>query len=217
MSKMITAQAAAEHIKDGMTLFIGGFMTVGTPEALMDAIVARGTGNLTVIANDGGYEAKGIGKLIAAGLVKKLVASHIGLNPLAGKKMNDGSMEVELVPQGTLVEQIRAGGAGLGGVLTPTGLGTAVADGKEVLTIDGKEFLLEKPIRADVALLLGSVVDKEGNIFYKGTTRNFNPIIATAADIVIVEARELVEVDGITPETVMTPGIFVDYIVGGDA
>lgn len=216
MSKMIiTAQEAAEHIKDGMTLMIGGFMACGTSESIMDAIVARRTSNLTVIGNDAGLENTGIGKLISAGLVKKLIASHIGLNPLVGKLMNEGALEVVLTPQGTLAEQVRAGGAGLGGVLTPTGLGTSVQDGKEVIAVDGKEFLLEKPLRADAALLLGSVVDKEGNILYKGTTRNFNPLMATAADLVIVEAETLVETGEIEPEAVVTPGIFVDYIVIG--
>jgi acetate CoA/acetoacetate CoA-transferase alpha subunit len=212
MSKKISAQEAAAQIKEGMTLMIGGFMTCGTPEGLMDAIVAQGTGNLTVIANDGGLENKGIGKLVAAGLVKKMIATHIGLNPQVGRMMNEKTMEVVLTPQGTLAEQIRAGGAGLGGVLTPTGLGTAVAEGKDVVTVDGKEYLLEKPLRADVALLLGSVVDEEGNIFYRGTTKNFNPLMATAADLVIVEAAEYVRTGEIEPEHVMTPGIFVNYI-----
>jgi len=216
MSKaIVTAQQAAEHIKDGMTVMVGGFMAVGTPESIVDAIVARGAKNITLICNDAGYEDKGVGKMIAAGLVKKLITSHIGLNPMAGKLMQDGTLEVILTPQGTLAEQMRSGGAGLGGVLTPTGLGTMVQDGKEVITVDGKEFLLEKPIKADVALLLGSIIDKAGNIYYKGTTRNFNPIMATAADVVIAEAEELVEIGEIVPETVMTPGIFVDYIVKG--
>jgi acetate CoA/acetoacetate CoA-transferase alpha subunit len=212
MNKKLSAQEATAHIKEGMTLMIGGFMACGTPEGLMDAIVAQGTGNLTVIANDGGFENKGIGKLVAAGLVKKMIASHIGLNPQVGRLLNEKKLEVILTPQGTLAEQIRAGGAGLGGVLTPTGLGTAVAEGKDVITVDGKEYLLEKPLRADVALLLGSVVDEEGNIFYRGTTKNFNPLMATAADLVIVEAAEYVRTGEIEPEHVMTPGIFVNYI-----
>lgn len=213
MNKKITAKEAAALVKDGMTLMIGGFMTCGTPEALMDAIVEAGPTNLTLVANDGGLENQGIGKLIAAGLVKKMIVTHIGLNPQVGRLMNEGSMEVVLTPQGTLAEQIRAAGAGLGGVLTPTGLGTSVADGKDIITVDGKQFLLEKPVRADVALLLGSIVDEEGNVFYKGTTQNFNPLMATAADTVIVEASELVQVGYIACESVRTPGIFVDYIV----
>lgn len=215
--KKITAQEAAAQLKDGMIVMIGGFMSNGTPEILMDAIVEKGVKELTIIANDSGTPETGIGKLIAAGLVKKLIASHIGLNPLTGQLMNEGKLKVVLVPQGTLVEQIRAAGAGLGGVLTPTGLGTAVAEGKEVITIDGKEYLLEKPIHADVALLRGSIVDENGSIFYKGTTRNFSPYMATAADLVIVAAEELVQAGDIPAENIVTPGIFVDYIVGGEA
>lgn len=215
--KIITADKAVAMIRDGMTLMIGGFMSNGTPEILMDAIAEKGIKNLTVIANDSGTPQTGIGKLVAAGAVRKLVTSHIGLNPMTGQLMHDGKIEVVLVPQGTLAEQIRAGGAGLGGVLTPTGLGTAVADGKEIITIDGKQFLLERPLRADVALLRASVADGNGSLFYKGTTRNFNPLMATAADLVIAAAEEIVAVGGIPAESIVTPGIFVDYIVGGEA
>lgn len=216
-NKTITAQAAADLVKDGMTVMIGGFMSNGTPEILMDALVAKGVKDLTVIANDGGTPGTGIGKLIAAGAVSKLIASHIGLNPLTGQLMNEGKMEVVLVPQGTLAEQIRAGGAGLGGVLTPTGLGTAVAEGKAVITVAGKEYLLEQPLRADVALLRASVADEDGSLFYKGTTRNFNEVMATAADLVIAAAEEIVPRGGIIPETIVTPGIFVNHLVGGEA
>jgi acetate CoA/acetoacetate CoA-transferase alpha subunit len=214
--KKISAQEAVSKINDGMTVMVGGFMSNGTPEILMDALVEKGVKDLTIIGNDSGTPGTGIGKLIAAGAVKKLIASHIGLNPQTGQLMNEGSLEVVLVPQGTLAEQIRAGGAGLGGVLTPTGLGTAVADGKQIIVVDGKEFLLEKPIHADVALIRGSIVDTDGNIFYKGTTRNFNPLIATAADLVIAAAEEIVPLGGIPAENIVTPGIFVDYIVGGE-
>ncbi len=213
--KQITAKQAAALVKDGMTVMIGGFLSNGTPEILMDALVEKGVTRLTVIANDAGTPGTGIAKLIAAGAVKKLIVTHIGLNPQAGQQMNEGTLEVTLVPQGTLAEQVRAGGAGLGGVLTPTGLGTDVAQGKEIVTVDGKDCLLEKPLRADVALLHGSVVDADGNIFYKGTTRNFNPLMATAADVVITEAEELVAQGAIQGESIVTPGIFVDYIVGG--
>lgn len=216
MSKKITAANAAGFIKDGMTVMIGGFMTNGTPQIIMDAIVEKGVKDLTIIANDAGYPNDGIGKLITAGCVKKLIASHIGLNPDAGKGMNDGSLEVVLVPQGTLAEQIRAAGAGLGGVLTPTGLGTSVADGKETVIVGGKTYLLEKPLKADVALLRGSTVDEDGSVFYKGTTRNFNPIMATAADVVIVAAEQIVPLGSIEGENIVTPGIFVDYIVEGE-
>ena len=216
MAQMIGAAQAADMIKDGMTVMIGGFMSNGTPEILMDAIVEKGIKNLTVIANDTGTPGTGIGKLIAAGAVKKLIATHIGLNPMTGQLMNEGTLAVTLVPQGTLAEQIRAGGAGLGGVLTPTGLGTDVANGKEVITVDGKPYLLERPLRADVALIRGSVVDQVGNVFYKGTTRNFNPMMATAADVVIAAAEALVPAGDIPGESIVTPGIFVDYIVEGE-
>ena len=216
MAQMIGAAQAADMIKDGMTVMIGGFMSNGTPEILMDAIVEKGIKNLTVIANDTGTPGTGIGKLIAAGAVKKLIATHIGLNPMTGQLMNEGTLAVTLVPQGTLAEQIRAGGAGLGGVLTPTGLGTDVANGKEVITVDGKPYLLERPLRADVALIRGSVVDQAGNVFYKGTTRNFNPMMATAADVVIAAAEALVPTGDIPGESIVTPGIFVDYIVEGE-
>lgn len=214
--KQITAEQAMEYIKDGMTVMIGGFMSCGTPEILMDALVAKGLKNLTVIANDTGTPDTGICKLVAAGAVKKLIASHIGLTPLTGQLMSEGKLDVTLVPQGTLAEQIRAGGAGLGGILTPTGLGTDVATGKETITVDGRDYLLEKPLRADVALLRGSIVDEDGNIFYRGTTRNFNPLMATAADLVIVAAEEIVPSGQIQAESIITPGIFVDYIVEGE-
>lgn len=214
--KEITAKKAAEFVKDGMTVMIGGFMSNGTPEILMDALVEKGVRNLTVIANDTGIPGTGVAKLVAAGVIKKLIASHIGLNPQTGQLMNEGKMEVILVPQGTLAEQIRAGGAGLGGVLTPTGLGTDVAKCKETIVVDGREFLLEKPIRADIALLRGSEMDVDGNIYYAGTTRNFNSLMATAADVVIAAAPKISPKGSIQAECVMTPGIFVDYIVGGE-
>jgi len=214
--KRMTAEQAAGKIEDGMTVMIGGFMSCGTPEILMDALVEKGVKDLTVISNDTGTPDTGICKLVAAGAVKKLIASHIGLTPLTGQLMSEGKLDVTLVPQGTLAERIRAGGAGLGGVLTPTGLGTDVAIGKEIVSIDGREYLLEKPLRADVALLRGSIVDEDGNIFYRGTTRNFNPLMATAADLVIAAAEEIVPLGGIQGENIVTPGIFVDYIVEGE-
>lgn len=218
-NKMITAEQAADMVKDGSTVMIGGFMSCGTPEILMDAIVKKGVKNLSTISNDGGTggdHITGIGKLVAARLIKKMTASHIGLNKDVAAQMNAGELEVELVPQGSLAEKIRAGGAGLGGVLTPTGVGTEVAEGKKTVVLEGKEYLLEMPLHADIALLRGSIVDKSGNIFYNKTTRNFNPMMATAADIVIVAAEKIVEVGEIDPNCVMTPGIFVDYIVGGE-
>ncbi len=214
MNKFKSLDEVLDLIKDGQTIMVGGFLAVGTPEKLIDGIVKKGVKDLTIICNDTGYPDRGVGKLVLNGQVKKVIASHIGTNPETGRRMNTGEMEVELCPQGSLAERIRSGGAGLGGVLTPTGLGTVVAEGKPVIEVDGKPYLLEKPLKADIALVGGSVVDKKGNVWYNKATRNFNPLIATAADVVIVEAEKVVEVGEIEPENVMTPHIFVKYIVG---
>jgi acetate CoA/acetoacetate CoA-transferase alpha subunit len=216
MNKVKNIDEVMEYIKDGMTVMIGGFMGVGTPEALIDAMVKKGVKDLTIIANDTAFPNKGIGKLVVNKQAKKVIVSHIGLNPETGRQMNSGELIVELVPQGTLAEQIRCGGAGIGGFLTTTGVGTIVEEGKQKIKVRDKEYLLELDLRADVALIGGSVVDKQGNIFYNGSTRNFNPLIASAADVVLVEAEKLVEIGELNPNHVMTPGIFVDYIVGGE-
>lgn len=223
MSKIISIEEAIDHIKDGMTVMIGGFLSCGTPIKIVDALAKKGVKDLTIIANDTGFAADtdfakaGIGTLVVNKQVKKLIASHVGTNRETGNQMNSGEMEVNLVPQGTLAEQIRAGGAGLGGFLTPTGLGTVIEEGKRKIEVDGEEYLLELPLKADVALVLGHTVDKAGNIVYNGATRNFNTLIATAADLVIVEAENIVEVGEIDQNHVVTPGLFVDYIVdGGD-
>ncbi len=213
MEKFISAAAAAAKIKDGMTVMIGGFLANGTPEKIIDELVKTGVKNLTLIVNDTAYPDRGCGKLIVNKQIKKLIVSHIGTNPHTSEQMNSGELEIEFCPQGSLAERVRAGGYGLGGVLTPTGLGTIVAEGKRVIEVDGKEYLLEKPIHADVALIRGSVGDKSGNLIYKGTTNNFNSLMATAAETVIAEVGELVEVGELSPETVHTPSIFVDYIV----
>ncbi len=213
VNKIITLEESMEYIKDGMTVMIGGFMGVGTPEHIIDAMLKKDIKDLTIIANDTAFPDRGIGKLIVNKSVKKVIASHIGLNPETGKQMNNNEIEVQLVPQGTLVEQIRCGGAGIGGFLTETGIGTMVEEGKEKIKVKDKEYLLEMPLRADVAIVGGSIVDKNGNVYYKGSTRNFNPVIATAADVVIVGAEKIVDVGEIKPDDVMTPGIFVDYIV----
>lgn len=215
MNKLISIEEAAGMIKDGMTIMVGGFMGVKNPFRIIDAIIEKGVKDITLIANDTAVPGVGIGKLIVNRQVKKVIASHIGTNKETGNQMTAGELEVELVPQGTLVERIRAAGAGLGGVLTPTGLGTVVAEGKTIVTVDGKDYLLEKPLRADVTLIAGARVDKKGNIRYRKAARNFSPIMATAADLVIVEADEIVEVGEIDPDDIMTPGIFVNYIVGG--
>lgn len=215
-NKLVGIDDVMEHIKDGMTIMIGGFMGVGTPEAIIDAMVKKGVKDLTIIANDTGFPDKGIGKLIVNKQAKKVIASHIGLNPETGKQMNAKEIAVDLVPQGTLAEQIRCGGSGIGGFLTETGVGTIVEEEKQKIKVGDKEYLLELPLRADIAIVGGSIVDKKGNTFYNESTRNFNPLIATAADVVIVGAEKIVEVGELDPNHVMTPGIFVDYIVGGE-
>ncbi len=202
-------------VKDGMTVMIGGFLGVGTPESLVDALVSQGTKDITVIANDTATPEKGIGKLVVKKQLKKAIVSHIGTNPETGRQMNAGEMMVDLVPQGTLAERIRAGGAGLGGVLTPTGLGTVVAEGKQIITVDGRDYLLEKPLRADVAFIKAHTADKAGNLVFHSSARNFNPLMATAAEVVIVEATNIVEIGAIDPDAVMLPGIFVKYLVQG--
>lgn len=200
-------------VPDGATVMIGGFMCVGSPRRIIDALVARGVTDLTVIANDSGLPGNGIGKLVTAGAVRHLVASHIGLNPETQAKMNAGEITVDLVPQGTLVERIRAGGMGLGGVLTPTGIGTEVEADKQVVEVDGTPFLLEKPIRADFALVASRRSDYAGNLDYSLTAQNFNPIMALAADTVIAEPESIVPVGVIPPDSVRTPGPLVDHII----
>ncbi|MEW9121372.1 MAG: acetate CoA-transferase subunit alpha [Thermotaleaceae bacterium] len=215
MTKIKTLDEVLSCIEDGMSIMIGGFLGTGTPETIIDGLIEKGVKNLTIVGNDTGFPDKGIGKLVSHKMVKKVITSHIGTNPETGRQMNSGEMDVELVPQGTLAERIRSAGAGLGGFLTPTGIGTLVEKGKQKLTINEEEYLLELPLRADAALLLGAKVDKKGNIYYDMAARNFNPLMATAADLVIVEADEIVEVGELDPNHVMTPGIFVDIIVKG--
>jgi acetate CoA/acetoacetate CoA-transferase alpha subunit len=192
---------------------IGGFLCVGTPEGLVDEVLAKGSKDLTVIGNDTGFPERGIGKLIVARRVRKAVASHIGTNPETGRQMHSGETEVVLVPQGTLAEQVRAAGAGLGGVLTPTGVGTVVEEGKQKLTIEGKEYLLELPLHADFALIKAHKADEKGNLVYRRAARNFNPLMAMAAKVVVAEVEEIVPVGAIDPDEVMTPGLFVTYVV----
>ncbi len=215
MNKIISLDQAVDLIKNGDTVMVGGFMANGTPERIVDALVAKGTKNLTLICNDAGLPDKGVGKMVMTKQFSKIIASHIGLNREAGRQMNEGETVVELIPQGTLVEQIRAGGFGLGGFLTPTGIGTLVAEGKELITVDGKDYLLEKPIKADVALIFANKVDEGGNLQYIGSENNFNQVMAANATTTIVEAREIVKSGDLDPNFVHTPGIFVDYIVEG--
>ena len=214
--KTIALEDAVAMIPDGASLMIGGFMAVGTPERLVDEIVRQGKRNLTVIANDTAAPGRGIGKLVSAGLIARVIASHIGLNPETQQQMITGKMVVDLVPQGTLIERIRAGGFGLGGILTPTGVGTVVEEGKRRIEVDGKNYLLETPLRADFALIHSFLADYLGNLSYALTARNFNPVMATGADTVIVTAEHIVPVGVIAPDHVMTPAPIVDYLVANE-
>ncbi|QFQ81294.1 CoA transferase subunit A [Vibrio harveyi] len=213
MKKAATTEQIESLLHDGMTIMIGGFMATGAPERLIDLLIKKDIKNITLISTDTGSPGRGSSRLIAEKRVKKLYASHIGTNPETGKQMNEGTLEVELVPQGTLAERIRSAGAGLGGVLTPTGLGTIVAENKRLIEVDGKQYLLEMPLKADLALIRGSKVDRRGNVFYGKTTQNFNPLMATAAETVVVEPEQIVELGDIEPEAVHTPSLYVDYIL----
>jgi acetate CoA/acetoacetate CoA-transferase alpha subunit len=211
--KTLTLEKAVELIPDGASVMVGGFMGVGTPEHLMDELVRQGRRGLTVIANDTARPGRGIGKLVSSGVVSRAIVSHIGLNPETQKKMIAGELEVELVPQGTLIERIRAGGFGLGGILTPTGVGTLVEEGKRKIDVDGSPYLLETALKADFALVESFLADYYGNLVYALTARNFNPVIAMAARTVIVDAAHIVPVGMITPDHVVTPAVLVDYLV----
>ena len=211
--KTLPIDESVALIPDGATLMIGGFMAVGTPDRVIDEIVRQNKRNLTVIANDTASPGKGIGKLVSAQLLRKAIVSHIGLNPETQRQMTAGELEVELVPQGTLIERIRAGGYGLGGVLTPTGIGTTVETGKQQIKVDGKTYLLEVALRADFALVHAFLVDYLGNLSYALTARNFNPIIAMAADTVIADAEHVVPVGVISPDHIVTPAPVVDYLI----
>jgi len=210
-----TIEEAVAGIPNGASLMMGGFMGVGTPERLVDELIRQGKRDLTVIANDTALPGIGIGKLVSAGSLRKAIVSHIGLNPETQKKMLAGEIEVELVPQGTLIERIRAAGYGLGGILTTTGVGTVVEEGKRKLEVDGREYLLETPLRADFALVQAFLADYLGNLTYALTARNFNPVIAMAATTVIVCAEHIVPIGMISPDHVMTPAPLVDYLVAG--
>ncbi len=209
----ISLADAVAMIPDGASLMVGGFMGVGTPEPLIDELVRQGKKGLTVIANDTAMPGVGIGKLITARLVSKAIVSHIGLNPETQQQMIAGEIECDLVPQGTLIERIRAGGFGLGGVLTPTGVGTVVEEGKRTVEVDGKTFLLEPPLRADFSLVGAFLSDYLGNLTYVLTARNFNPVIAMAAKTTIVHAEHIVPTGVIAPDNVATPGVLVDYLI----
>ena len=211
--KTISLADSVAMIPDGASLMIGGFMGVGTPEPLIDELVRQKKSDLTVIANDTASPGIGIGKLIAAKLIRRLIVSHIGLNPETQQQMIAGDLQVDLVPQGTLAERIRAGGSGLGGVLTPTGVGTVVEEGKRRIEVDGRAYLLETALRADFALVHAFIADYLGNLGYVLTARNFNPLMAMAAETVLVQAENIVPIGLIAPDHVVTPAPLVDYLV----
>lgn len=211
--KVVERADVVAHFRDGMRVMFGGFMGVGTPAGLVDALMRSGVGQLTLIGNDTAFPETGVGPLISVGRAARVIVSHIGTNPVTGRKMIAGELDVELIPQGTLAERVRCGGAGLGGVLTPTGVGTVVEAGKSKLVLDGREYLLELPLRADVAILKARKADRAGNLVYERAARNFNPLMAMAADLVIVEVDELVDTGDIDPDQVMTPAALVDLIV----
>lgn len=213
MPKIISVQEAVALIKPGSSIMFGGFLAVGCTEDLIAALKEQNTGDLGMIVIATDFEDKGVGVLVANRQVSRVKTSHIGTNKATQAQMNNGEIKVELIPQGTLLEQIRAAGAGLGGALTPTGLGTVVAEGKQILDVDGRQYILEKPITADFAFIRAAKADKYGNLVYSKTARNSNPIMATAAKTIIAEVDEIVEVGEISPEDVITPGVFVDYLV----
>ena len=215
MNKICSMDECISKIHSGDVLMVGGFMGAGTPHRIVDSLLKTNINNLTLVSNDTSFPDFGVGKMVVAKQFKKIITSHIGLNKEAGRQLMEGETEIELVPQGTLAERIRSAGAGLGGVLTPTGVGTAVQEGKQLMEIEGRKYILEMPIKADVAIIHGSVVDKAGNVYHAKTTRNFNPLMALAAEIVIVEAEKIVEIGEIDPHNVMTPATLVDYIVEG--
>lgn len=215
MDKVVSIEQALSSIKDETTMMVGGFMASGSPETLIDYLCQTEVKNLTLICNDTGLIDQGVGKMVMLKKFRKIIASHIGLNKETGRQMNAGETQVELIPQGTLAERIRCAGYGLGGVLTPTGIGTLVEEGKKKIEVDGKQYLLETPLFADVALLYAAKVDRAGNIVYKGAMNNFNNVMANAAKLTIVEAGQIVDIGELNPQEIATPGIFVDYIVKG--
>ena len=211
MKKIISAKEAAEFVKDNSTLMVGGFLSCGAPDKLVDALVETNVSNLTLICNDTTYPDVDKGKLIDEKRVKKVISSHKETNPITGQKLLNKESEVEILPMGTFVEKIRACGSGLGGILTPTGIVTILEEGKKMIEVNGKKYIFEEPLGADVAFIYGTKVDKFGNVSYFGTTRNFNTTMAMSADTVIVQADEIV--DCLDPNEVVIPGIFIDYIV----
>ena len=213
MKQILSPAAAAGMVSNGTSVMVGGFLNCGVPQALVEALLVAGVCDLTLIVNDCGWPDKGVGKLVAEKRIARAIVSHVGLNPLVSEQVHDKTLELELVPQGTLAERIRAAGAGLGGVITPTGVGTPVAEGKQTLTINGRDYLLELPLLADVALVKAWKADTTGNLVHRRSARNVNPLMAMAARLVIAEVEEIVPVGTIDPDHVHTPGVLVDYLV----
>ncbi len=213
MCEKISPAEVKEHFDDNQTIMVAGFLEVGAPENLVDLLLESGVSGINLITNDGGFVDASVGSLMPSEMVEKAICCHIGTNKQTVKRYNSGDLEVELIPQGTLIEMIRAGGAGLGGILTPVGVGTEAAEGKRIIEFQGEEHILARPLTADVALVKGFMVDEEGNMTHRKAARNYNPVMATAADTVIAEAEEVVQVGEIDQEEVMTPGIFVDYLL----
>lgn len=216
MVNIITPAEAVRFFKNGQTVMIGGFLNCGVPNLVMDELVKTPLSDFTLISNDTGEAGKNRGQLIRAGKIKKAIVSHIGTNSETVQLFSEGKIEVDLQPQGSLAERIRADGAGLGGFLTPVGLNTEVEKGKQKITVDGKTYLLETPLHADIALVYATYADKFGNLAFHGSTRNFNVLMPMAADIVIVEAEHITD-EPISPDNVVVPGIFVDYLINGGA
>jgi acetate CoA/acetoacetate CoA-transferase alpha subunit len=213
MDKVVSIEKAMEKLRDGLTIMIPGFVNIGVPETLIKGIIAKGYKDLDIISNNTSVKGRGIGLLVHDNRIRHITCSHIGSNTETVEKVVAGEIDVTFVPQGTLCERVRAGGAGIGGVLTPTGLGTPIAEGKQIIEVDGRKYLLEKPLRADVTLLHAWKADRMGNLVYRRTARNFNPIFATAADLVIVEAEQIVDVGSLDPDLIHTQGCLVDLIV----
>jgi acetate CoA/acetoacetate CoA-transferase alpha subunit len=213
MDKVVPLEKAMDKLRDGMTILIPGFVNVGVPETLIQGIIEKGYKNLNIISNNTSVKGRGIGLLVHENRIRHITCSHIGSNTETVEKVIAGTIDVTFVPQGTLCERVRAGGAGIGGVLTPTGLGTPVAEGKQVIEVDGKKYLLEKPLRGEVALIHAWKADKMGNLVFRRTARNFNPIFATAADFVIAEAEQILEVWELDPDSIQTPGCLIDMVV----
>ncbi|MBI0580450.1 CoA transferase subunit A [Neobacillus cucumis] len=211
--KVASLEEALSHITDGCTLMYGGFGGIGTPPSLVDGILEKGCKDLHLIGNDTGFPDIGIGRLVSAGRVKKIITSHIGSNPIAGKLMTAGELEVEFSPQGTLIERIRAGGMGLGGILTDVGFGTIAEEGKDVVSVDGKEFMIEKALTAEVAIVHALKADPLGNLVFDKSARNFNPLVAMAGNFTIAEVEEIVPIGELDPEAIVTPGIFVNMVI----